>query len=178
MEKGAFELAPLPSPGFYNRMFVAMKASRLWRPVIDLSALNLLVLKSPFDMETLQSVLLSVRRGDWMVSVDLRDAYLQVPVHLNSHRFLWFMTLGRVFQFKALCFGLSMVLQVFSTVMAPVSAFLHQSGIRIRRYLEDWLVQASSRELVLQALDSVLQLCLELGIVINRDKSNLIPSFI
>ena len=30
--------------------------------------------------------------------------------------------------------------------------------------------------MVLQALDSVLQLCLELRIVINRDKSDLVPS--
>ena len=60
--------------------------------------------------------------------------------------------------------------------MALVLAFLHQSGIRILRNLDDWLVQALLRELVLQALDFVLQLRLELGIVINRDKSNLVPS--
>ena len=52
VEKGAVELAPLPSPGFYSRLFVVMKASGSWRPVIDLSTLNLLVLKSLFKMET------------------------------------------------------------------------------------------------------------------------------
>ena len=61
--KGAVELAPLPSPGFYSQLFVVIKASRLWKPVIDLSTLNLRVLKSPFRMETLQSVLLSVLDG-------------------------------------------------------------------------------------------------------------------
>ena len=64
VEKGAVELAPLPSPGFYSRLFVVMKASGSWRPVIDLSSLNLKVLKTSFKMETLQSVLLSVQRGD------------------------------------------------------------------------------------------------------------------
>ena len=62
LEKGAVELAPLPSPGFYSRIFVVMKASRSWRPVIDLSTLNLRVHKTPFKMETLQSVLLSAER--------------------------------------------------------------------------------------------------------------------
>ena len=66
--------------------------------------------------------------------------------------------------------------QVFTRVMAPVSAFLHQAGIRLRRYLDDWLIQASSREQVLLALESVLQLCQELGIVVNWEKSHLIPS--
>ena len=35
--KGAVELAPLPSPGFYSRLFVLWKTSGSWRPVIDLS---------------------------------------------------------------------------------------------------------------------------------------------
>ena len=60
VEKGAVEIAPLPSPGFYSRLFVVMKDSGSWRPVIDLSLLNMKVLKTSFKMETLQSVLLSV----------------------------------------------------------------------------------------------------------------------
>ena len=106
LAKGAIELAPLPSPGFYSRLFVVMKASGAWRPVIDLSTLNLKVHQTSFKMETLQSVLLSVRPGDWMVSLDLKDAYLQVPMHPESRKFLRFMVREKVYQFKVLCFGL------------------------------------------------------------------------
>ena len=70
VEKGAVELAPQTSPGFYSWLFVVMKTSGSWRPVIDLLLLNLRVLKTSFKMETLQLVLLSVQRGDWMVSLD------------------------------------------------------------------------------------------------------------
>ena len=45
LQKGAIELAPLPSLGYYSYLFIAMKASGSWRPVIDLSLLNLIVLK-------------------------------------------------------------------------------------------------------------------------------------
>ena len=134
------------------------------------------VLKTPFKMETLQSVLLSVRRGDRMVSIDLKDAYLQVPMHPESRKFLRFMTFGKVYQFKVLCFGLSTAPQVFTRVMAPVSAILHSLGIRLRRYLDNWLIQASSREQVLLALRTVLRLCNSLGIVINWEKSQLLPA--
>ena len=58
--------------------------------------------------------------------------------------------------------------------MAPVWAFLHHSGIRL--CLDDWLIQASSREQVLVALDAVLQLCSSLGIVVNWEKSYLVPT--
>ena len=56
--KGAVELAPLPSPGFYSCLFVVWKTSGSWRPVIDLSTLNRFVDVSHFQMETIQSVLL------------------------------------------------------------------------------------------------------------------------
>ena len=176
LAKGAIELAPLPSPGFYSRLFVVMKASGAWRPVIDLSLLNLRVQQTSFKMETLQSVLLSVRSGDWMVSLDLKDAYLQVPMHPESRKFLRFMVGGKVYQFKVLCFGLSTAPQVFTRVMAPVSAILHRTGVRLRRYLDDWLLQASSREQVPLALETVLQLCRSFGIVVNWEKSQLIPT--
>ena len=174
--KGAVELAPLPSPGFYSRLFVVWKTSGSWRPVIDLSHLNRFVDVSPFQMETIQSVLLSVRQGDWMASIDLKEAYLQVPVHPASRHFLRFVFRDQIYQFKALCFGLSMAPQVFTRVMAPVSAILHSMGIRMRRYLGDWLVQSSSRESLLRDLQTVLQLCHKLGIVVNPQNSNLVPS--
>ena len=158
VKKGAVELAPLPSPGFYSQLFVVMKASGSWKPVIDLSLLNLKVFKTFFKMETLQSVLLSVQRGDWMVSLDLKDAYLQVPVHPDSCKYLRFVAFGQVYQFEVLCFDLSTAPQVFTRVMALVSAFLHRTGIRIRRYLKDWLIQAASRSQVMSALDAVLHL--------------------
>ena len=164
--EGAVELAPLTSLGFYSYLFVVCKTSGSWHLVIDLSTLNHFVDVSHFQMETIQSVLLSIHPGDWMVSIDLREAYLQVPVHPESRPFLRFVTNGQVYQFKTLCFCLSTAPQVFTCVMAPVSAILHSMGIRMHRYLDDWLVQSSSRESLLQDLQVVLDLCRELGIVV------------
>ena len=85
LQKGAVEPAP-QSPGFYSRLFLVQKTSGSWRPIIDLSTLNGYVTSSHFHMETPQSVLRSIRPGDWMVSLDLQEAYLQVPVHHSSLR--------------------------------------------------------------------------------------------
>ena len=60
--------------------------------------------------------------------------------------------------------------------MAPVSVILHSMGIRMLRYLDDWLIQASSKEECLQARETVLSLCQELGIIINLEKSQLVPT--
>ena len=174
--KGAVEHAPLPSPGFSSRLFVVWKTSGSWRPVIDLSLLIRFVDISHFRMETIPSVLMSVRQGDWVASIDLREAYLQVPGHPESHRFLRFVAHGRTYQFIALRFGLSTAPLVFTRVMAPVSVVLHSWGIRMRRYLDDWLIQALSREALLRDLGVVLSFCRELGIVVNPEKSDFSPS--
>ena len=175
LQKGAVELAP-QSPGFYSRLFLVQKASGSWRPIIDLSTLNGYVTSSHFHMETPQSVLRSIRPGDWMVSLDLQDAYLQVPVHHDSCRYLRFVVEGRTYQFRVLCFSLTTAPQVFTRIMAPVSAILHKYGVRMLRYLEDWLILASSELACLQSRDRLLTVCTELGIQVNLTKSSLVPT--
>ena len=66
--------------------------------------------------------------------------------------------------------------QVFTRLMAPISAILHRYGIRMLRYLDDWLILAESRITCLQARDRLLQLCEELGLQVNHRKSSLVPS--
>ena len=131
---------------------------------------------TPFWLEITQLVLQSFRRKDWMVSVDLKYDYLYVPIHPSNHRFLQFVVWGRTWQFWVLCFGLTTAPQVFTRVMAPVLAFLHRMGVRILRYLDDWLILASSRESVIWARNQVLELRQALSIVINLEKSALSPA--
>ena len=166
LRKGAVEPAP-QSPGFYSRLFLVKKASGSWRPIIDLSTLNGFITSSRFHMETPRSVLNSIRPGDWMISLDLQDAYLQVPVHHDSRRYLRFVVDGKTFQFRVLCFGLTTAPQVFTRIMAPVSAILHRHGVRMLRYLDDWLILASSKIACIQSRDRLLSVCTELGIQVN-----------
>ena len=134
------------------------------------------VASSHFHMETPQSVLRSIRPGDWMISLDLQDAYLQVPVHRDSRRYLRFVVQGRAYQFRVLCFGLTTAPQVFTRIMAPVSAILHKYGVRMLCYLDDWLILASSEIACLQSRDRLLTVCTELGIQVNLTKSSLVPT--
>ena len=144
--------------------------------MIDLSHLNDFVQLTPFKMETVASVLLSVREGDFLASLDLKDAYFQIPIHGSSRKLLRFMSEGTVYQFKALCFGLSTAPQVFTRVFAAVSAWAHARGIRLLRYLDDWLVLSSSEKKAKESIRELLSLCRTLGIVINEKKSDLVPS--
>ena len=154
LAKGALEIARDPDPGFYSRLFLVEKASGGWRPVIDLSHLNEFVQLTPFKTETVASVLLSVRERDFLAFLDLKDAYFQIPIHPS----LRFTSKGTVYQFRALCFRLSTAPQVFTRVFAAVSAWTHSHGIRLLRYLDDWLVLSSSEREAKQAVQSLFSL--------------------
>ena len=176
LAKGALEIARDPGPGFYSRLFLVEKATGGWRPVIDLSHLNDFVQLTPFKMETVASVLLSVREGDFLASLDLKDAYFQIPIHGSSRKLLRFMSEGTVYQFKALCFRLSTAPRVFTRVFAAVLAWTHARGIRLLRYLDDWLVLSSSEKKAKESIRELLSVCRTLGIVINEKKSDFVPS--
>lgn len=169
-------MEPSPSnPGFYSRMFVVPKATGGFRPIIDLSTLNHFIVKTPFRMETTSSVMRAINQEDWMMSLDLKDAYFQIHVHPDSRRFLRFVWGQRTLQFKVLCFGLSTAPQVFTRVMAHPAAILHKKGVRLLRYLDDWLVLASTEEEALRSRQRLLELCAPLNIIINWEKLDLTP---
>ena len=83
---------------------------------------------------------------------------------------------GKSYQFKILSFGLSPAPQVFTRIMAPVSVMLHSLEVWILFCLDNWLVLASSQTEALWTRDTVLDLCCQLGIIINLNKSHLSPS--
>ena len=127
-------------------------------------------------METPQSVLRSVRQRDWMVTLDLKDAYLQISVHSDSRKFLRFVFNDKTFKFKVVCFSLSPAPQVFTRVMAPVSSIMHRQGFRILQYLDDRIVMGALFDDVVRVKDFLIHLCNNLGIRINLDKSSLLPA--
>ena len=167
MSKDALEIVLDPGPGFYSHLFLVEKVTGGWRPVIDLSHLNEFVLQTPFQLETVASVLLSIREGDFLTSIDLKDAYFQIPVHQSLRKLLRFMSEGAVYQFKALCFELLTAPQVFTKVFAAVSAWAHSHRVRLLWYLDDWLVLASSEAEAKKNVQDLLSVCHSLGIVIN-----------
>ena len=176
IQKAAIEEVTDNSPGFYNRLFLVLKASGKWRPVLDVSRLNNYVVKTKFSMETTQSVLDSIQQGDWMVSMDMQDAYFHIQIRQTSRKFLRFTFNQRTYQFRALCFGLTTAPQVFTRVLAPLAKIVHLAGFQILLYLDDWLVTGNSKQEVLRAKEFVLNLAQELGILINKEKSSLTPT--
>ena len=119
---------------------------------------------------------MSLHPGDWLASLDLKDAYFHIPIHLSHYNYLRFAIGNQCFQYKLLPFGLTTSPRVFTKVLAPVMGFLRIKGIQVYPYLDNILVVAGSSHQLSQDLDTAVQVLIEAGYVINLKKSCLDPS--
>ena len=159
------------SLAFYNRLFLVPKPNKKWRPILDLSRLNLFLNTGTFKMETPETIQLSLRKGEWVTSLDFSDAYLYIPIAQRSRKYLRFFLFQQTLQFTALLFGLATAPLEFTKVVKEVKVRAQARGIRIHQYLDDWLLRAPSPEICLQHTQTLLALCQQLGWVVNMTKS-------
>ena len=163
------------SLGFYSRLFLVPKPHQRWRPVIDLSRLNTFLHVEKFKMETPESIRTSLIPGEWVSLIDLLDAYLHIPIHPNSRKYLRFCYKAEVFQFTSLPFELATAPQVFTMIIKEVKLMALSRGLRIHQYLDDWLIRSQSQEEAQVNTQAVVDLTQSLGWIINQEKSELKP---
>ena len=151
LDKNAVELVQNPqSLGFYSRLFLVPKPNNRWRPILDLSTLNNYLKTQSFKMETPETIMTSLQAGEWVTSIDFKDAYFHIPINSQSRKYVRFHIQGETYQFKALPFGLSTAPMEFTVVAKEVKFLAMKKAIRIHQYLDDCLVRARSHQTCLQ----------------------------
>lgn len=83
-------------PGFFEQ--VVLETS--FYPVANLELLNGFVLYRHFKIEGMHTLMDSLLQGDWIVKIDLKDAYLLVLIHPNHRWLLQFRWHVRKCEFK------------------------------------------------------------------------------
>ena len=126
-------------------------------------------------METPETIRTSLRQGEWVTSIDFKDAYFHIPIQEQSRKYLRFHVQGQTNQFKALPFGLSTAPMEFTVIAKEVKLMAGHKGIRIHQHLDDWLVRASSHSICLQHTQTLVKMCQKLGWLVNTEKSELEP---
>ena len=133
------------------------------RPVINLISLNNCVQLEKFKLEGLDMVRTLLTPGDYLMKLDLKDAYFTVliyephkkylrfqfhlkdayftvPIYEPHKKYLRFQFQNITYGLQCLPFGLSTAPRAFTKLLKPVIAILRSSGIRIVIYLDDILV--------------------------------------
>ena len=105
-----------------------------------------------------------VQQGDWMVSIDLKDAYLSVVVAEEHRRYLSFQWEHQLYEFLCLLFGLSSAPRTFTKLLKPVMSLIRQQGVRSIVLPDDMLLMTGSRERLLRQVQEIVQLLQLLGV--------------
>ena len=80
-----------------------------------------------------------------MITIDLSDAYMTLPIEEESRNYLCFQFQDQKFQFCVLPFGLNDAPRAFIKTLKPPVRSL---GFKLVVYLDDIILAASTKELV------------------------------
>lgn len=127
-------------------------------------------------MENLKDATKLVSPSCYMASIDLKDAYLLVPIHSRSRKYLRFQFNSTLYEFQALPFGLSTAPFVFTKIMKPIVAHMRSLSFLSVVYLDDFLLFGISYEECCKNGKFTVKFLEKLGFIINFKKSVLSPS--
>ena len=177
MKEGAIIIVK-PSPDqFVSHIFpVAKRTLGEFRIILDLSELNKFIQKLSFKMGSYYSIMSLISRGDFLISIDLADAYHAIAINPLFQRFLTFIFLNVYYQYTCLPQGLTSSPRIFTKVVKTILVYLRSFAIKIAAWLDDFLLAASSAELVTSQGEFTIRTFQELGFIPNLEKSQLTPA--
>ena len=108
------------------------------RCILSLKQLNKFVKYVHFKMETLQTILLLIKPGMYMTSIDLSQSFYHVKVRDRDQKFLKFRSLGRFWVMGALPMGYRDSPRIFTRLMrVPMLYLREQLGVLCSHFIDD-----------------------------------------
>ena len=127
-------------------------------------------------MELIRLLKKILEQGDYLFTLDLKDAYFCVLLNKQSRKYVRFEWAGSLYKFLCLCFGLGSAPSLFiKLIKVPVSV-LCKLYIWIIVCLGNFLILWKTLEETILSRDTVIYLLQNLGFVINLKKSVLHPT--
>ena len=142
---------------FVNTVFLREKRDscdidKKYRMILNVKELNLSVQYKHFKMDTLESCLNMMERNCYMASIDLSNAYHSVPMDPCFSKYLKFQFKGQLYKYLVLPQGFKDSPRIFTKIMKPIVAHLHEKGHFASLYIDDFYLQGSTYE---QCVDNV-----------------------
>ena len=176
---GCFQRLPLEdiARAVVTYFFLVPKKDNKWRAVIDLTYSNSYSPKIHFKMEGIKEVRDLIRLLDFMITIDLKDAYLHLFFNKDSRKFAAFSHRGVLFQCISMLFGVTHGPRWWTKVLRPVVKYFRSLGIRCVIYIDDiifFLGQDFAK--ACEETDFIINTILKLGLSINLKKSIIKPT--
>ena len=178
ISRGAISVVDPCPEQFISTLFLVEKGPGTgeFRPVINWKAPNRFPPKEKFKMEGHHTTRSLLRRGDFMMKLDLKDAYNAVPIHPDSRKYLWFYQEGRTYEFCCLPFSLSLAPCFFTRILHPIIARLCSEGTQTVIYLYDLLLIHHQKDQLTEIFNYVRRLLSGLRFIVKLEKCSPEPT--
>lgn len=152
------------SPWISN--LVVVKKSGGLRPCVDLRQVNKVVVPDKYPLPMVEELSAKFHGSMVFSKLDLRQGYLQVPLHPDSGNLTAFVTHMGVFCYTRIPFGLSSAPSCFQKIMATIFADI--TGMVM--YLDDIMVHGATSALHDDCLSRVLDVLARHNLTLNGEK--------
>ena len=176
LQKGIVTETTHCSSEFVSQIFPRPKKSGGVRIILNLSKLNEGVKYEHFKMETLNSVLMLIRRNCFMGSIDLQDAYYSININPDYRKYLRFIWNSKLYEFTCLPNGLSCAPRVFTKILKPIYENLRKLGLISVYFLDDSWLMGNTFDDCQNNINKTANLLQNSGFIINEAKSIRVPT--
>ena len=123
---------------FLSPIFVVPKVPTGHRLIHDLRTVNQAI-RTPAvtKYDSVTGFLHQVKRGDWFSRYDIKHAFLHIPIHTSSQKFLGFCHEGKQYKWEATPFGLKTSPMVWWRVFRTATRLLKRLAIRAAWWVDD-----------------------------------------
>ncbi|XP_055626825.1 uncharacterized protein LOC129768907 [Toxorhynchites rutilus septentrionalis] len=128
---------------FCSSMLVVPKGKEDIRLVIDLRGPNRYILRTPFNMPTLEKILVELNGACWFSTIDIAHAFYHIELEENCRHLTNFFTEFGMFRCVRLPFGLCNAPDIFQEVLQRQ---ILGNCPGVKNYLDDILVYGKSKE--------------------------------
>lgn len=160
-------IEPIHESDWASNIVVVQKPNGKLRLCVDLRELNKNIVSNMYPLPHIDEVFLKLKDCCVYSVIDLKHAFLQVPLHPDSRPMTAFLSHEGLFQFKKIPYGLASAPCAFQRLMTEILG--NQKCIQV--YMDDILIGGSSQSEHDERLNYVLTKLKKAGFSINMEKS-------
>ena len=136
----------------------------------------LLYIFKHFKLESIENALDLITKCCSFGSVDLKDAYYNIPILENYQKYLKLFWKEEHYQYIVLPNGFSPAIRVFTKGLTPPFKYLRSKGHLSVEYINDSLLLGETFEICFKNIRTTVALLQELRFTIHPKKSALVPT--
>lgn len=153
---------------------VANRKGKL-RMIVDARYLNAFLRYKPFHYEQLKDVISYLGEGYYMATLDFTSGYHHLLVRAEQQKYFGFALNGKIYVFRALCFGVAPACREFTEVVRTMQRPLRLVGMHMTALIDDVLLAARTKGEAMYLISMLIRLYVALGLHMGISKCIIEP---